>query len=109
MKSRFKRHKSMSTGAKGSVSADHYKLRWRVGRDKDGAVPRLSDGLPAFAVSECGDYTLSRVILGSGVHYEGWFQERGKVPVHLGGSYDRDDVIRVCDAHARARLEAACA
>lgn len=87
-------------------------MKFLTGKNPDGSIPRLSDGLPAFAVSECGRYTVSRVILGRGVHYEAWFENESKPndPTHLCGSFDKAEAIDACEAHAnstRPRIAAA--
>lgn len=68
-------------------------MNWIAGKDSRGSVPRLIDGHPVFWVSECGRFTLCRVMTYRGVMYDAWRRDPRE---QLVGGVSREEAIAAC-------------
>lgn len=81
-------------------------MKWLPGKDRDGGVQLCGDGHPAYFVSACGKYTVSRALTVLGTRYDGWLRRvdgrgRTELPIQLVGGVDSAAIAaKACVEHA---------
>jgi hypothetical protein len=68
-------------------------MKWQPGEDKQGVVQQCADGLPAFYISHCRNYSVSRALTPRGPLYDAWkiqVSHRGgfELPLQLAGGVE---------------------